>query len=263
MEFSSSPGSRALVSGSPGPAGRAAGVRGGLPADRGSGIWPLAVERTERLRAEVAAFEGLLENLVVALEARVPGALQHGARVARIADAIGRRLGLSAESLNRMRRGAILHDIGKLVLPDRLLSRAARLDPGELDAVQAHPVIGYALLRGVPYLEPILPFVHRHHERVDGSGFPDGLSGAEIPMTVQVVSIADAYDETAARSPTRPHFARARALATLAEETRLGRWDPSLLGLLELATGGRKGALPAGRRRASDARSGLRPAARP
>lgn len=207
------------------------------PAD---GTNPAAIirsrERIERLRGEVAAFERLLASLVTTLEARVPGTLRHGARVSRIATTIGRKMGLSEESLERMQRGAVLHDIGMLVLPPRFLTKAGLARPGRLDEFQAHPVLGYALLKGVPTLEPILPFVHRHHERLDGSGFPDGLRGREIPITVQIVSIADAFDERTSAGRPRRSLPREEALETIRQEARQGRWDPALALLLERST---------------------------
>jgi putative nucleotidyltransferase with HDIG domain len=199
-----------------------------------------SIERIESLRHEVAAFERLLGSLVSTLEARAPGTFEHGARVARIAEAMVCQLGLSWESLELVRRGSLFHDIGTLVLPDRLLSGNGLRRAARVDAFQAHPVVGYALLKGVPSLEPILPFVHRHHERVDGSGFPDGLSGREIPFSVQVVSIADAYDEMTAAAPGTPRSSRERALETLAEEASRGLWDRTLLHPLGIATNRRR-----------------------
>ncbi len=218
-------------------------------------------ERIERLRGEVAAFERLLASLVTTLEARVPGTLRHGARVSRVATSIGRGMGLSEEAVERMQRGAVLHDIGMLVLPPKFLTKAGLARPGRLDEFQAHPVLGYTLLKGVPSLEPILPFVHRHHERLDGSGFPDGLRGREIPLAVQIVSIADAFDELTSSVPPRLRLSRAMAIETIREEARRGRWDPALLGPLEQAASasrdGRRrshGPARAGRRRTTAGR---------
>ena len=226
-----------------------------LPQSRVEGPFSASVfrsfERIEHLRGELAAFERLLASLVTTLEARVPGTLRHGARVARVATSIGRLMRLSEESLERMRRGAALHDIGLLVLPPKCLSKAGLSRPGRLDVFQAHPVIGYALLKGVPSLEPILPFVHRHHERLDGSGFPDGLRGREIPLAVQIVSLADAFEELTAAAPPRQRLSRGKALETLREEARRGLWDGTLVGMLEQAT--RRGSSPGPRHRPASA----------
>lgn len=202
-------------------------------------------ERVRRLRSELGAFERLVGILVTVFEAREPGTFEHGTRVARIAATMGGLLGLSAAVVEQLRRGSIFHDIGALVLPDRLLFPKGPLGHDALDAVRAHPVVGYALLKGIPSLEPILPIVHRHHERLDGSGFPDGLSGSEIPLTVQIVSLADAYDVLTSPLPRRSRLSRKGALATLGEEASGGRWDPTLLGPLDLATRTSRRLLPA------------------
>lgn len=193
------------------------------------------LERIVRLQREVAAFERLVVSLVTAFESREPDTFEHGERVARIAVAMGAGLGLSRETCDRMRRGALLHDVGTLVLPDRLTQSEAPLDAAALDEIRIHPVAGYELLRGVPSLEPIVAFVHRHHERLDGSGFPDGLSGPEIPFPIQVVSIADAYDSMTSSRAYRSVFSREKAMSTLRDEAARGLWNQSLPDALEKA----------------------------
>lgn len=194
-----------------------------------------AVERHARLQAEVTGYERLLVTLISAFEAREPFTVEHGHRVARVAVAMGSDMGFSAETCYLMHRGALLHDVGLLALSDQVVHSAGDFGPAEMAEVQSHPVIGYEMLKNVPSLEPLLPFVYRHHERVDGSGFPDGLVRAEIPLLVQIVSIADAWD--ALRSPRayRSSYSHGAALEMIAEETRAGRWDRELLGSLRRA----------------------------
>jgi putative two-component system response regulator len=188
-----------------------------------------SLERLVRLQAEVSSYEKLLVTLVAAFEGREPYTVDHGHRVARIAVAMGADLGFSPESCHLMHRGALLHDIGLLALSDSLLNSEGPLDPSEFSEIQSHPVVGYEMLRSVPSLEPILPFVHRHHERIDGSGFPDGLCRSEIPLHVQIVAIADAWD--ALRSPRsyRKLFSHEAALEVIREEARAGKWDMALV----------------------------------
>lgn len=197
-----------------------------------------SLERISRHRHEVAAFDSLLGRIMTAFEGREPATFEHGERVARIAVAMGAHLGLSVETQERMRRGALLHDIGTVILPDRSMYQVGVLGPGALDEVHAHPVVGYSLLKGVPSLEPVLPFVHRHHERINGSGFPDGLRGSEITLPVQVVAIADAYDAMTSARTYRATFSRREALETLGEEAGSGLWDEALLLPLRRATRG-------------------------
>jgi putative two-component system response regulator len=195
------------------------------------------LRRMVQLKREVSAFERTLNAIVKAFEGREPHTIDHGERVARTAVAMGNALGLSSETCERMRRGALLHDIGTLVLTDQVLSMPAPLTQAAMEEVRSHPVVGYELLRGIPSLEPILQFVHRHHERVDGSGFPDGLSGSEIPLPIQVVSLADAYDSITSSRPYRPVYSHEKAMGILLDEARRGIWDPALLDLLARALG--------------------------
>ena len=187
------------------------------------------VERHARLQAEVSGYEKLLVSLISAFEGREPFTAEHGHRVARVAVAMGSDLGFSPETCYLMHRGALLHDVGMLALSDHVVNSTAEYGPAEVAEVQSHPVVGYEMLRSVPSLEPLLPFVYRHHERIDGSGFPDGLVRSEIPLLVQIVSIADAWDSLRSPRAYRNSFSHAAALEVIAEETRAGRWDRELL----------------------------------
>ena len=194
-----------------------------------------SMERHARLQAEVSGYEKLLVTLVAAYEGREPFTVDHGHRVARVSVAIGADLGFSPETCSLMHRGALLHDIGLLALSDQVAHNPGKLGPEELSEMQSHPVVGYEMLRGVPSLEPVLPFIYRHHERIDGSGFPDGLVRAEIPLLVQIVSLADAWDSLRSPRAHRSGFSHGAALDVIAEETRAGRWDQELLGPLRRA----------------------------
>jgi HD-GYP domain-containing protein (c-di-GMP phosphodiesterase class II) len=157
--------------------------------------------------------------------------------VARIAVAIGTELGFSPESCHVMHRGALLHDIGLLAISDSLVNAPGPLQPDVFDGIKAHPVVGYEMLKSVPSLQPVLPYIRHHHERIDGSGFPDGLSRSEIPFHVQIVAIADAWD--ALRSPRsyRKVFSHLAAMDVVREETERGLWDRELFAPLERAVG--------------------------
>jgi putative nucleotidyltransferase with HDIG domain len=108
--------------------------------------------------------------------------------------AIARVLALSAEAVNVIRLGALLHDIGKIGIPDAVLLKAGPLSPTEFDIIKQHPVVGARILRTVPFLIPHIPIVELHHERPDGLGYPYGLRGDDIPMAARIVHVADAYD---------------------------------------------------------------------
>lgn len=187
------------------------------------------VERMARLQAEVSEYEQLLVRLVTLFEAREAATMEHGRRVARVAVAMGADLGFDAEACHAMHRGALLHDIGLIALPDEVSCCATAMTPAVKGEIHSHPVVGYELLRGVASLEAVLPFVHRHHERFDGSGFPDGLTGSEIPMTVQIVSIADAWESLRSPRAYRRVMGHEAALEVIAGEARRGLWDPVLV----------------------------------
>lgn len=221
----------------------AAGVDEVLPWPAAAGLMRRRLRglaQARRLSAEILALEELVGNLVTVFESREPHTFEHGRRVSQLAGAMAADAGLSTETCERVRRGGLLHDIGALVLPDRVYALPAEFDPNALDELRAHVVVGYELLRGIPSLEPLLPFVHRHHERLDGSGFPDGLKGDQIPFPVQVVSLADACDSLTSSRPYRAVFSHESALEVLRAEARSGRWDPALIPVLERACGAGK-----------------------
>jgi HD-GYP domain-containing protein (c-di-GMP phosphodiesterase class II) len=151
--------------------------------------------------------------------------------------ATARELRLSNEEVDRLGRACQIYDVGMVAIPDRLVYGGRALSREELAEVRSHPVVGYELLRGLPSFEPLLPFVHRHHERIDGSGYPDGLVGREIPVSVQVLSLADSYDVLTSARPYRPVRPPELALAVLEAEASRGIWDRALVSALESVIG--------------------------
>jgi putative nucleotidyltransferase with HDIG domain len=150
----------------------------------------------------------VLADLTTAIESRDPHMLGHSARVATLAVIIGRSLGWTPERLDVLRLGGLLHDVGKLAIPERVLTKAGPLDPEEVRAVRAHPVTGTRMLEPIASARPALACVLFHHERWDGGGYPSGRAGDEIPLEARVVTVADAFD---AMTTARPYC---RALTT-------------------------------------------------
>ena len=151
-----------------------------------------------------AAYTGAIRALAAALDARDPYTAGHSERVSVVSVAIGRQLGLAAEAVEIVRLGALLHDIGKIGIPDDVLRKPGRLTAAEYDTIKQHPVLGAIILRSVPFLARHLEIVELHHERPDGRGYPYGLRGDDIPLAARIVHVADAYDAmTSARAYRR------------------------------------------------------------
>jgi putative two-component system response regulator len=184
------------------------------------------------LRAEAAEVSHLLVRLVDVHEQRDLPAPGHSERVASLALAVAAQVGMTASEADRIAHAAQIHDIGFFAISDRVFFKPEPLSREETAQIRSHPVIGSELLRGVPSLEPLRPLVHRHHERLDGSGYPDGLSGREISLSVQILSLADAYEGMTTVRPYRPAFQPSAARDTLWSEARRGLWDPDLVDLL-------------------------------
>lgn len=188
-----------------------------------------ALSRAAAARAEVRQLIHALVLTIRAVEAREPYRIEHSSRVAERAAELARRIGLSEIEVEQIRLGGLLHDLGKVSVPDGILYKTTPLTAAELALLRAHPVIGYDMLREIPTLEPIRPLVLRHHERIDGSGYPDGLTGREIPANALLVAIADAYDGLTSARPYRQVRSHEEAMKVLEKEAAQGLWDPELV----------------------------------
>ena len=129
-----------------------------------------------------------------AMEARDPYTVGHSERVAKYAVAIAKDIGLNSEEIDRIFWGSVIHDIGKLSVPEHILLKPTKLSDEEYEIVKKHTIVGYSMLEDYPWVKCIRHIVRSHHERWDGKGYPDGLKGKEIPLEVRVVSIADVFD---------------------------------------------------------------------
>jgi HD-GYP domain-containing protein (c-di-GMP phosphodiesterase class II) len=133
--------------------------------------------------------------LAAAVDAKDAYTQGHSDRVARYAVALGRTMGLDAPDLERLELAGLLHDVGKIGVPDGILTKGERLTDAEFAIIKEHPVTGERLLAGLTYLpKDILPAVRHHHERWDGRGYPDGLAGAALPLDAAILGAADAFD---------------------------------------------------------------------
>lgn len=187
-------------------------------------------ERQRRLELE-RSYEQSLRMLSGAVEAKDHVTGQHVVRVAALAEALGRRLGWSVAVLRDLRYGASLHDIGKIGVPEAVLSKPGKLNDEELVQMRRHPVIGAEILGDIAYLRQAAAVVRHHHERWDGTGYPDGLAGDAISPLAQVVAIADVYDALGSDRPYRTAWPQERVLDLIRSES--GRaFAPPLVQLL-------------------------------
>lgn len=198
---------------------------------------------TEELMARVNSlvrlklFTDLLEdaeNVIVALaraiDARDPYTANHSARVSFYAGLLGERIGLKGSELGAVKRGGLFHDLGKIAIRDSVLLKPGRLTPEEYAEIKRHPLEGRKLIQHLKTLRFAVEVVHHHHERIDGSGYPDGLEGEAIPLVARVTTIADIFDALTTARVYRGALSREEALRIMEEETRKGWWDGRLLG---------------------------------
>jgi putative two-component system response regulator len=184
--------------------------------------------RLKRVTDALESAESLFLTLGRIVEARDPYTEGHCERLARYATAFGEALELPATDLDALYRGAFLHDIGKIGIPDRILLRKGKLSRRDYDVMKQHPVIGDALCATVRSLEAVRPIVRHHHERLDGRGYPDGLSGTQVPLLAQIVSIVDVFDAVTTDRPYRRALHPEAAYRILLEQAR-GGWCPEHL----------------------------------
>jgi len=172
-----------------------------------------------------------IEALARAIDAKDGTAENHIRRVQLYATAVARELGMSDAEVQAVRTAALLHDIGKLAVPEHILSKPGPLTAEEFQKVQAHPQVGADIIAAVPFPYPVAPLIQNHHERWDGSGYPDKLKGEEIPLLARILQIADIYDALTTVRAYKPALSPESAVAILREEAAKGWRDPSLVNL--------------------------------
>ena len=185
--------------------------------------------RVKRMTDELESAEGFVLALVGVIEARDPATEGHCERLSKHATALGGQLGLDAADLDTLQRGAYLHDIGKIGIPDHLLLKKTRLTAREYEVMKRHPLIGDDLCRPVKSLEAVRPIVRHHHERLDGRGYPDRLYGDRIPLVAQIVTVVDVFDALTSDRPYRRALSIQAALRTMRQEAREGAYSLDLV----------------------------------
>jgi putative two-component system response regulator len=175
--------------------------------------------------------EGLLLALGQAVEQRDPNMAGHCERLSSLGVEMGVIMGLEHTSLLALYRGGYLHDVGKVGIPDSILFRPGPLTEQEWVIMRSHTTRGEEICRHLKSLRPVLPIIRHHHERFDGSGYPDGLRGKQIPLLARVMQIVDIYDALTSRRCYKPAYSPAKALKVILEETDRGWRDPRVVDL--------------------------------
>jgi putative nucleotidyltransferase with HDIG domain len=188
----------------------------------------IAIENAGLYNDLVQVYFDTIKSLASALEAKDIYTHGHSRRVAKDAVRIARRLGLGKRQLEMIRHGALLHDIGKIGIRDSILFKPGPLDAEERQHIRSHPVMGATIMASFDVLKDVRDIIKYHHERWDGAGFPDGLSGAEIPLGARIVCIADSFDAMITSRPYREGMPIPRALEILRAE-RGKQFDPELV----------------------------------
>jgi putative two-component system response regulator len=178
---------------------------------------------------ELENAETVLFSLALGVESKDPYTEGHCQRLAKYAVALGKRLGMEEELLVALRRGGILHDIGKIAVPEHILVKQGPLTPDERKIMEKHPETGERICAPLKSLRNVLPIIRHHHERIDGTGYPDGLKGDEIPITARILTTVDIYDALTTDRPYRKAMPREQALEHIREETNRGWWDSDLV----------------------------------
>src|SRR2546423_298930 len=156
-----------------------------------------------------------VEALATAIDAKDQTSHCHVRRVEIFTEGLGRLLGLPEHEISALRAGALLHDIGKLAVPDHILNKPGSLTPAEFEKTKIHTVVGAEILGRVNFPYPVIPIVKHHHERWDGCGYPDGLKGEQIPITARIMSVVDCFDSVREDRPFRPGMSREEAISLL------------------------------------------------
>src|SRR5262245_38226957 len=185
--------------------------------------------RVKTLLDHLEQAETVMTALGLTIEARDPYTAGHCERLACAAVLVGRAMGADELTIESLHLAGFLHDLGKVGVPDRVLLKPGLLNPDERAIIERHPVVGANLVQGMKTLGAALPIIRHHHERWDGSGYPDGLSGKTIPLAARVMAIVDAYDALTTVRPYKPALQRDEAITVLKDETSRGLWYPEVM----------------------------------
>lgn len=188
-----------------------------------------ALGQVKRLNDDLDHAEAVVLSLARAVEAKDLTTGDHCDRLIRLSRAFGTFLGLEEKDLSTLERASILHDVGKIGIPDAILLKPGKLTEDEWEIMRQHPVLGEEICHPLRSLSDVCPVVRHHHEKFNGTGYPDGLIGESIPYLARVFQILDAFDAMTTERPYKKAFSLEKTVETLRGETSRGYWDPQLI----------------------------------
>jgi putative two-component system response regulator len=233
-----------LITGLTATADRLAGIEAGAddfltkPVDREQLLARVrSLLRQKAYTDELERSEAVLFALARSIEGKDPSTEGHCERLAELSARLGKFIGLEGPQLQALRRAGIVHDIGKVAVPDHILLKPGPLTAEEREVVQRHPVVGEGICAPLKSFQLVLPIIRHHHEKMDGTGYPDGLKGKAIPITARVLQLVDVYDALISERPYKKALAPAEALTVIEAEVRRGWWDAEVLAAFVEMTG--------------------------
>jgi putative two-component system response regulator len=185
--------------------------------------------RLKEFTDELETVDSVLCTLGLIVEGRDPYTEGHCERMALGAADLGRHLGLDQDSIRALRRGGYLHDLGKIAVPDEILKKGSNLSPEEWQIMKRHPITGENICKPLKSLRLVLPIIRHHHEHSNGSGYPDHLTGTEIPLLPRILQVVDVYDALRTARPYKAALTHEQAAQTMRDEARRGLWDESVV----------------------------------
>jgi len=189
--------------------------------------------RMKQFTDELDNAETVLFSLARSIEAKDPYTEGHCDRLSKYSVALGERLALPSQLLVALRRGGLIHDIGKLAVPESILLKPGPLTPEERKIMERHTIEGERICAPLRSFRHVLPIIRHHHEKWDGSGYPDGLRGEQIPLTARILQVTDIYDALTTERPYRKALSPEEAFSIMHEEVRNGWWNGSMVSELE------------------------------
>jgi putative two-component system response regulator len=177
---------------------------------------------------ELEQAETVLFSLAQSIEGKDPYTEGHCQRLSDYSSYLGERMGLPLEQITALRRAGVVHDIGKIAVPDAILLKPAKLTPEEFKVMQQHPLVGERICSPLKSFRLVLPIIRHHHEKLDGTGYPDGLKGDQIPLTARILQVVDVFDALTTVRPYKRALSISEALEVMDEEVKKGWWETDI-----------------------------------